>query len=326
MSPIAEVRVSLRVTQQRLAQNIVGLDGEVLSFTFTPEEQAELDEERQYTSGFMADFLHREEPNLDINSRFLSYDRPVNVGLWDIFEALRTLPRDRKESLLVKFLTEGLKDFPNGESFAKRLVWYSDISVLKPKKQPGFSRLSSLTSEELSRLSLPQVPVRIEDDAQTALQALDDINHFDKNNTDRSYFRWERENTIEKTMETIRSASDRNKAYAIAGDYSQAAVISANLDIVSNYEGDRKFEKLARDWNVGLETARSLSFAARNDLIHSTYYDSLWVLSTDSTKPSKEKESRPTEPRIKMYELGAMPLGVLKNEYLIFVPPNQKAA
>ena len=80
----------------------------------------------------------------------------------DIFSTLRRFfKEDQQRDLLVCFYTEGVKDFPNAENFAKELIRINNINYFEPKEEPDSSLLQELANQHLTRLGLQEAPIKI---------------------------------------------------------------------------------------------------------------------------------------------------------------------
>jgi hypothetical protein len=109
------------------------------------------------------DIRTKEEPHVKLSGfiRSKGIELPPAFQAQDIFQGLKGLPKDRQEEILAEYYTQNVKDFPNGEEFAKGLVRLANMDYLNPELDPDLDELQILAREHLSRLNLsPEIPVR----------------------------------------------------------------------------------------------------------------------------------------------------------------------
>lgn len=83
---------------------------------------------------------------------------PTYLG---VFSELRGLPPDEQEKLLVGFYSQNAEVLPNGAELGRYLARINNISWFKPKSPPDEELLERLRHQALSRLNLPDFPLRI---------------------------------------------------------------------------------------------------------------------------------------------------------------------
>jgi len=147
MTPVAEIWVPEGVNEKNLTKLLELIGGRVEEFPeLKPIPVGEI-------SPFsMATFLKKFRPGLKFG-RQPTYPQ--------IFSELRDLPLDKQKELLVDFYSKGVEAFPNGKELGVFLAKLNNIHWFQPEIQPEMELLKNLCQQTLSRLNLPDLPLRI---------------------------------------------------------------------------------------------------------------------------------------------------------------------
>ena len=158
MTPVAEIWVPEGVNEKNLTKLLELIGSRVEEFPeLKPIPVGEI-------SPFsMTTFLKKFRPGLKFG-RQPTYPQ--------IFSELRDLPLDKQKELLVGFYSQGVEAFPNGKELGVFLAKLNNIHWFQPEIQPDMELLKNLCQQTLSRLNLPDLPLRIiKKDFRTAWDA-----------------------------------------------------------------------------------------------------------------------------------------------------------
>ncbi len=241
----------------------------------------------------MAAFLNEFRPGLEFN--------PVPTYP-KIFSKLRDLPFDEQEKLLVGFYSQKVEAFPNGEELGKFLARINNISWFQPEIQPDRESLENLCRQTLSRLNLPDLTLRIIKEARW----------YTARGAARGAARYA---APDATRDATRDAA-RGAALFRARDAAQYAARYAARDAARKAAREAVLDA---EWDAAWSAARDAARGAE------------WIIVKDLMPQRGYDKGNPFEPLIEIYELGCWPIGIVpgqdgNKEFVIFVPPSQKAA
>lgn len=218
-----------------------------------------------------------------------------------VFSRLKhQLPPEQQKKLLVKFFTEldfGGNYLPvsNRQHLGELFARVNNIPWFKPREEPDCSRLQELVNETNVRLNRGfSLPVRI-------------------------IREWSEVEGEEPRMELWSAARLAAIEAKRVGMMDTVAIMAGNLG-----------EWIARNGMYDLGVTRSnnkfILDLAMSTIGHILVLNTSWICVEDLMPEKGYSKENPFEPDLAICELGCCPIGNIKGELMIFVPPVQKAA
>lgn len=228
-------------------------------------------------------------------------------GPWRALMTLREcFPRQRQEELLVRFYSEVVRDFPNGEEVGRMLARINNISWFSPEIAPDRQTLKGLAKEHRRRLNDPEAATRLVKIPGLRKGALT----YPVTEDDALDKAWSA--SSEATKKSGWPAKDaRHEIYRLT-HFGLITPIENSLSISVFGSVTRK------DPEYLLEESAATRVA---DLL---YLYTSWPMLADALKARGYAKGNPFEPLIEIFEMGAHPAGLDKDgNYLVLVPTEQ---
>lgn len=220
-------------------------------------------------------------------------------GRWSkIAEALRTYPVDVQKQIAVGFFGPEGGNFPNGESFARFLVRLNNINWFRPINDPDHSQLQETVNGITDGLDIARRRLELTDDYPGV--GLTGVNTDLSNKVDMMEI-------ILKTM--IKETGETS--FSVALNAVKGCVEAAKKVDVGNF------------W--GYYDADLIASIATADIAYLAKIGASWEIGQDliqdaSQRAGKGQQINPTNLFFDIYEQGAIPIEVTRQEFIVIWP------
>jgi hypothetical protein len=231
----------------------------------------------------------------------------IRKGGLKFLPTLRDYPRDQQRELLsCAFGPEGA-NFPHGEELGVFLAEVNNIRWFSPEEKPDEKFLQQMVDKNLKALNRETLPIRlIVSDFKAAMKAR-------KANDSVSLIPWQVNSYPES----------ENRAWGAVLIATRGAGAKTDLAREVVWQEAMCGREALFDAIKTLPTSVTRSVILSSTVV--TARCAAWILVQELMPQRGYKDGNPFAQLIEIYKIGCWPIGVVRGEFVIFIPPTQKA-